>query len=109
MLISTLADHGHQAISAVFAAPMATPDPGIPNPPPSEIPGLGPVLGKFISWAKWTIRGAGVLGILWCCGMMIFGRRNRSALAVDGAIGLPWVLGGVSIAAIAATLVGSVL
>jgi hypothetical protein len=41
-------------------------------------------------------------------GMMIIGRRNRSATAVDGAAGVPWVLGGLFLAAVAASIVGAV-
>lgn len=110
-LAALAAAHTHLTALAdtVLAAPPPDPAAGIPNPTPSEVPGLGPAAVKFIAWAKWIVRGAGVMGVLWCGGMMILGRRNRSATAVDGAIGLPWVLGGVSVAAVAATLVGAVL
>ncbi|SHN19446.1 hypothetical protein [Cryptosporangium aurantiacum] len=91
-----------------LAAPAPSPSSGIPDPPPSEIPGLGPLMEKFIGWGKWVVRGAGVIGILWCAAMMILGRRNRSAMAVEGAVGVPWVVGGMSLAAVAVTLVGSV-
>ncbi len=80
-----------------------------PNPTPAPIPGLGDVANTFLGWAKWTLIIAGVLGMMICGGMMILGRRNRSSTAVDGAAGIPWVLGGLTVGAIAATIVGAVL
>ncbi|GIF74182.1 MULTISPECIES: hypothetical protein [Asanoa] len=89
---------------------LAAPDPGeAPNPAPAEIPGLGPVADMFLGWGKWALLVGGVLGMFICGGMMILGRRNRSATAVDGATGIPWVLGGLTIAAIGATVVSTVL
>jgi hypothetical protein len=41
--------------------------------------------------------------------MMILGRRNRSNMAVDGATGIPWVLGGLSLMALSAGVVSAVL
>ncbi len=41
--------------------------------------------------------------------MMILGRRNRSNMAVDGATGLPWVLGGLSTLTLAAGIVGALV
>jgi len=40
------------------------------------------------------------------CGiMMAVGRRNRSSFAADGAAGIPWVLGGLTLGVIAAAVV----
>ena len=63
----------------------------------------------FLGWGKWALIVGGVLGMFICGGMMIFGRRNRSSTAVDGATGIPWALGGLTVGAIAATVVGTVL
>jgi hypothetical protein len=41
--------------------------------------------------------------------MMILGRRNRSATAVDGATGIPWILGGLTVISLSAGLVGALL
>lgn len=79
------------------------------NPDPEAPPGMQEVADQFLSWGKWIILVAGVLGMLICAGMMIIGRRNRSATAVDGAAGVPWVLGGLFLAAVAASIVGAVL
>jgi len=44
------------------------------------------------------------------CGiMMVVGRRQRSAFAADGAAGIPWVLGGLTIGAIASIVASAVL
>lgn len=80
-----------------------------PNPDPVAPPGMQEVADQFLGWGKWIILVAGVLGMLICAGMMIIGRRNRSATAVDGAAGVPWVLGGLFLAAVAASIVGAVL
>jgi hypothetical protein len=80
-----------------------------PDPAPQPIPGMEEVANTFLAWMKWTLLVAGVLGMFMCAGMMIIGRRNRSATAVDGASGIPWVLGGLTLAAIGATVVGAVL
>ena len=37
---------------------------------------------------------------------MMVGHRNRSTFAADGAAGIPWVLGGLSLAAVSAAIVG---
>lgn len=90
-----------------LAAP--TPPPIDLDPDPVVIPGLGPVATMFLGWAKWALLLAGVLGMFISGGMMILGRRNRSSTAVDGATGIPWVLGGLTLAAIGATVVSAVL
>ena len=48
----------------------------------------------------------GVIGLLICAAQMAIGRRNRHSFAADGAAGIPWVLGGVSLAVIAAGVIG---
>jgi len=95
------------AMATVLAAP--EPTPGVPNPAPTPIPGLAPVADMFLGWGKWTLIVGGVLGMFICGGMMILGRRNRSSTAVDGATGIPWVLGGLTLGAIGAAVVGVVL
>jgi hypothetical protein len=80
-----------------------------PNPTPAPIPGMGPVADQFIGWLKWTLLVGGVAGLLVCGIMMAVGRRNRSSFAADGAAGIPWVLGGLALGAVAATIVGTVL
>jgi hypothetical protein len=103
VLIHYLAD----AVLTYVAAP--SPTPVDLNPAPQEIPGLGTVATMFLGWGKWALIVGGVLGMFICGGMMILGRRNRSSTAVDGATGIPWVLGGLTLGAVAATIVGAVL
>lgn len=80
----------------------------VPNPNPAAPPGMEGVADTFLGWVKWGGLVAGVLGLLICGIMMMVGRRNRSATAVDGAAGIPWVLAGLSIIALAAGIVGQV-
>jgi hypothetical protein len=64
---------------------------------------------QLLSWLKWVGLIAGMLGFGLCAIMMIVGRRNRSNMAVDGATGIPWVLGGLSLMSLSAGLVGALL
>ena len=81
----------------------------VPNPPPQEPPGLDGVTNTFLGWMKWGGLIAGVVGLMVCGIMMMIGRRNRSATAVDGATGIPWVVAGLSVITLASGLVGSIL
>lgn len=79
---------------------------GAPDPAPDAPPGLvGPVT-TIIAWGKWGVLVCGVAGLLICAGKMAIGHRNRATFAADGATGIPWVLGGLSLAAVAAAVVG---
>ncbi|NIL40676.1 hypothetical protein HCB17_05440 [Salinispora arenicola] len=80
-----------------------------PNPAPSAPPGMEVVATSFLSWGKWILLVAGVLGFFICAGMMIIGRRNRSQTAVDGAAGVPWVLAGLALTSLAAGIAGVAL
>ncbi len=79
--------------------------PVIPNPAPATIPGLTGPVDTIISWAKWAVLICGVIGLLICAGKMTIGRRNRASFAADGATSIPWVIGGLSLALIAAGVV----
>jgi hypothetical protein len=78
----------------------------VPNPAPQEVPGLKGPVNTIIGWGKWMVMGLGVIGLLICAGQMAIGRRNRHTFAADGAAGIPWVLGGLSLAAISSAIVG---
>ncbi len=78
----------------------------IPNPKPAIPPGLGPIADTVVSWGKWAVLAAGVVGLLICAMQIIIGRRNRNAMAADGVAGAVWVIGGLALAASAAGLVG---
>ena len=80
-----------------------------PNPPPAPPPGLDATANTFLGWLKWGGLVAGVLGLGICGIMMMVGRRNRSSTAVDGASGIPWVLGGLTVMSFASAIVGQVL
>jgi hypothetical protein len=77
----------------------------VPNPGPLPVPGLAGPITTIIGWGKWLVMCLGVVGLLICAGQMTIGRRNRHSFAADGAAGIPWVLGGLSLAAISAPLV----
>jgi len=81
----------------------------VPNPPPAAPPGIAGPAAMLLGWLKWTGLVAGVVGLGMCAIMMILGRRNRSSMAVDGASGIPWVLGGLSLITLSAGLVSAVL
>jgi hypothetical protein len=78
---------------------------GVPNPAPAPVPGLSGPVDTIIGWGKWLVMILGVVGLLICGGQMAIGRRNRHSFAADGAAGIPWVLGGISLATIAAGVV----
>jgi hypothetical protein len=107
MLVAQLLDG---ALTYLAAPGDPSPVPGTNlDPDAAEIPGLGPVATMFLAWGKWALLVGGVLGMFICGGMMILGRRNRSSTAVDGATGIPWVLGGLTLAAIGSVVVTTVL
>ena len=81
----------------------------VPNPGPIAPPGMAGPASQFISWMKWVGIVAGLIGFGMCAIMMILGRRNRSNMAVDGATGIPWVLGGLSVMSLAAGIVGALV
>ena len=77
-----------------------------PNPVPQAPPGLTGPVTTIIAWGKWGVLVCGVAGLLMCAGKMAIGHRNRATFAADGATGVPWVLGGLSLAAVASAIVG---
>ena len=81
----------------------------VPNPGPEAPPGMAEPAAQLISWMKWAGIIAGLVGFGMCSVMMILGRRNRSNMAVDGATGIPWVLGGLSTMSLAAGIVGALV
>jgi hypothetical protein len=96
-------------VSSALAIPLSVFAQGPPNPAPQAPPGLAQSADTFISWLKWGGLVGGVIGMIICGLMMILGRRNRSATAVDGATGIPWILGGLTVIALSAGFVGALL
>ena len=78
----------------------------VPNPVPAAPPGLSPKISTLLGWWKWGALIAGVFGLIGCGAMMAIGRRSRSAMAADGAAGIPWVLAGLTLIALASGIVG---
>src|SRR6266851_2840134 len=76
------------------------------GPAPPNPPGLAPPVTTIIAWGKWGVLVCGVAGLLICGGKMAIGHRNRATFAADGATGVPWVLAGLSLAAVASAIAG---
>jgi hypothetical protein len=98
-IVSLVRATGAVAAHAGAAAAAPTPVPIVP------VPGLEATAGTFLGWIKWIGMLAGIGGLMACGIMMAIGRRNRSALSADGASGIPWVLGGLSLLAMAPMIV----
>jgi hypothetical protein len=75
-------------------------DPIVPNPAPQAPPGVGGTADMVLGWMKWVAIVCVVAGLFWCAVQMGIGRRNRSQMAVEGALGIPW-------AGLALTVVGA--
>ncbi|TKG61513.1 hypothetical protein [Prauserella endophytica] len=78
-----------------------------PNPGPQPPPGLENFGNSLISWIKWGVLVAGMVGILASAIMVIVGRRGRNEVAVQGFMGVGYGLVGLAIASVAAVLVGA--
>lgn len=89
----------------VGTLPRAESDPGFLDATIAPIPGLENTATDFIGWLKWLLMFGGVAGLLICAIMMAVGRRNRSAFAAEGAAGIPWVIGGLALGMVAASIV----
>lgn len=70
---------------------------------------LGTLITNMLGWLLWGAILAGVAGLIICGIMMIMGRRGRSQTAVEGAIGIPWVMAGLLVAVLASTIVKAVV
>ncbi|MER6603828.1 MULTISPECIES: hypothetical protein [Streptomyces] len=101
----------HALSDVVALAPMAdAPKPGTDwDAPPASPPGMETVMPEWVGWAKYVAIGAGILGLIACGVMMMVGRRNRSHLSAEGASGLLWVLGGLSVVTLAAGVVPAIV
>jgi hypothetical protein len=105
MSLTLLAITMHELVTALPAAAAGPPVlAGVPNPAPQAPPGLTGPVTTLIAWGKWGVMICGVAGLLICAGKMAIGHRNRATFAADGATGVPWVLGGLSLAAVAVSI-----
>jgi hypothetical protein len=91
-------------LSALVA--LGTTEP-VSSPSPRAPEGIGAVADQLISWLTWGALAAGVVGLLVCAGMVVVGRRHRGGLAQDGLVGSLWVVTGLTLASLAAVLVGA--
>jgi hypothetical protein len=79
----------------------------IPDAPASLPAGLSAAATRLVGWGKGAVYALGVLSLLVCAGMIIAGRRNRGQVSAEGAVGVAWVIGGLTLAGVAAMLVRS--
>lgn len=75
------------------------------NPSPAAPAEVAAQWSKVMGLAKWIAFAAGALGLLAAGIMMSLGRRHRSGAAAEGAVAVPWVLGGISMAVLAVPIV----
>ncbi len=59
----------------------------------------------FVGWLAMAGLIVGIIGLIICGMMMIMGRRGKNQTAVEGAIGIPWVLAGLTVIALSSGLV----
>jgi hypothetical protein len=102
--LPSLTAHGHVLTRLTASSPSDTPTPL--NPAPLPPPGLSADVNTLLGWWKWVALTAGIFGLVGCGAMMAIGRRSRSALAADGATGIPWVLAGLTLIVLASGIVG---
>ena len=97
----------HALSGAHLPANASNPSPGVPvlNPAPAAPPGMDEKMNTLLGWGKWAVMVCGIAGLLICAGQMAIGRKNRSTFAADGATGIPWVLGGLSLVATSSAIV----
>jgi hypothetical protein len=100
--MSTLPATIHALTEVVAQVPAA-----LTNPPAAPPDGVEAVVNKLLSWGKWIAFVTGAAGLIVSGIMMTLGRRNRSQMSADGAIGLPWVIGGLSVVVLAVPLVNN--
>ncbi|WP_433392953.1 hypothetical protein [Micromonospora sp. KLBMP9576] len=111
-LLAFAADNTQGAVDVLAAAPSPSGAPKpveVPNPAPVAPEGLDTFGDMFLGWMKWVLMIGGVAGLFASGIMMTVGRRNRSSLAADGAAGIPWVLGGLTLGSMGALVVSAVL
>jgi hypothetical protein len=105
-VIQNLPDLSARAHALAGATPSPSGSAGVLNPPPQAPPGLANDVSTLLGWWKWIALTAGIFGLVGCGAMMAIGRRSRSALAADGATGIPWVLAGLTLIVLASGIVG---
>lgn len=97
-----LLDAAHHAAALVAGLPGEIQD--VPATAPD---GVQQTVSQLLGWGKWVAFVAGVAGLIVSGVMMMLGRRNRSQMSADGALGLPWVIGGLSVVVLAVPLVNN--
>jgi hypothetical protein len=82
--------------------------PGLARLAPADpTPGMDALADQILGWLRWGVLAAGVVGMLGCVAMVLVGRRRRGGLVQDGLVGSLWVLTGLTLASLAAVLVGA--
>jgi hypothetical protein len=92
--------------SLVAPAPTPTADWDVP---PQAPPGLQEPTNLFLGWLKWGGYLGGFVGLMVTGIMMTIGRRGRSNMAVEGAVGVPWIIAGLSVISVSGGVVLTIL
>jgi hypothetical protein len=96
--------HTLDALQVLHAAALPLAD--LPNPTPAAPPGeVAGMVTTLLAFAKWFGLIAGVGGLIAAGIMLSVGRRNRSQLSVDAAVGLPYIVGGIALVMLAVPIV----
>ncbi len=95
------------ALSAAAIDTLAGMPTEITDAPAAPPQGVEATVSTLLGWGKWVAFVCGVAGIIASGVMMMIGRRNRSQMSVDGATGLPWVIGGLSCVVLAVPVVNN--
>lgn len=94
----------HATTDVVLAQMQPVPEPPDPGAKvPAELAGFGSMV---VGALKWLVMVSGVAGLLACSVMITIGRRNRNQLAQQGIFDSGFVLIGLALGSMAATLVG---
>jgi hypothetical protein len=77
-----------------------------PNPDAELPPELAAPINRALGILKGVLIVGSVGGLLICALMIVFGRRNRNQMAMEGVMGSAWVAGGLALGSAAAGIVG---
>ncbi|WP_158886261.1 hypothetical protein [Amycolatopsis anabasis] len=79
----------------------------LPDPKPKAPEGkLSDAADTILAWMKWGGLVGAIAALVAGGIMMAVGRRNRNNMAIEGALSIPWVIGGIALMLGATSMVG---